>query len=1327
MGINCPGVKVIMPEGMTPFREWPWLMQEELAALVTVVIKTGVLTLYAPGCLGFSVRADRPCEECQSRINHSWLLRVQRHIQNGLPETTPYKHLGMAKLLEVLRRKDRQIDALKLGHLNSIRKLRVLTTSNLDYKRFVIAVAECDAPRINVLVRSALKNRRGMGDIIHLIGKAAIGSYHPQYTEREQLMSVVLYRLGGSRLAEFAHAALGMPGLTAIKQHCTTSILASAAFPNLEGLTRNIDSAYELNSPLGDGVMGLVCMFDEIKVEEGLDWCPRTNSIIGLCREHSGPEGHIFTNLDDAQVICEDLREKKVHLGTEATVGAIGALTETHRGYIARPFLISATCKRETADQHAELLSVAWRACAQKDKTLKGQVYCLASDGESRRGKALVSLTEHTRLSPSSAIYPFLQNLSLLNLMVGDNEVTSDKDYKHVFKRLRHACLRTSGISIGCSQITPSILRAQLQSNGYSADRINNVLNVTDKQDVTTMLNLMDMIWRLPSPPPTFLPIQHKSRIALNHLSKILQWLILPYINIGLSLYEQLKYLSAAAHLSYIFYTHKNTRSSFLPAALYRDIQIMVKNVFFCVAKAKRDKPNGNFYIILLGTDRLEWMFGFTRAENGYNVNFGTYSLSNRISGAVECHAILSEHPEWDRGPRRLRLRGFTDAGGIEQKVDHINPASWKGNVQVASVQLVSAWKAGRYLVENDKDLTEFDPAQKLNELESQRGPDLLNPFGSSIHDEDIEDSTHTYDLQPFPEGLTASAISSLELEDLADNEYAHQSGLESTIELPDGKRVHKAKVLREFTKYSTTSNSTDRLRRVANISKFAQPVSSLSHHIGDDAVVGPECILVQDPIAVLLRCGGIPFLGIAQVNSIKVDGSSQTSVEKDLLREEKVSFGIQILHLKPSNVALSDGAEGDWVWEKGVDASIVVPGKYLQQIGPELVNGKTGGAVGIIGYGFRSDELRELTAMMFKSLSGDDLRAMVEIKHTDSFPYRFEGVWRVCFACEVEGTERDILDNNNNSCPECHALLETTPKLLTHIAAHILYDPKVDRSCEPCGLCLLPNPLCKFVLKRSKGAPAIDFTKSSCPRITKFSYGPASTASSTNPCSNVPLKCPRCPKDSSAVWKYNMEAHYHSKHYPIRPSSEFQVTDFEAEGLKVVWNGRHTANRAEMRRRKQLPAHFNISDAHSSRVALRSTDLEAQSKSSQWVPKEDVENMVPNDAQRSPNPGSPTLNNSLPPHSTPANSLNAPASTYASGRPMRRAIKRATALHVCCTRQITAEEIADGTTIVQCHRTGCETVWFHRACQGLGSYIPPGWSCGSHEIVRTNKRVKKL
>ena len=80
----------------------------------------------------------------------------------------------------------------------------------------------------------------------------------------------------------------------------------------------------------------------------------------------------------------------------------------------------------------------------------------------------------------------------------------------------------------------------------------------------------------------------------------------MPYICVDLLLSEQLIYLSAAAHLLVALFAEDQVGTKLMPTQLYVDPMIMIKNVYFCVAKAKVDNPNEPFYLILLGTDRLE-------------------------------------------------------------------------------------------------------------------------------------------------------------------------------------------------------------------------------------------------------------------------------------------------------------------------------------------------------------------------------------------------------------------------------------------------------------------------------------------------------------------------------------------------------------------------------------------------------------------------------------------------------------------------------------------------------------------------------------------------
>ena len=107
------------------------------------------------------------------------------------------------------------------------------------------------------------------------------------------------------------------------------------------------------------------------------------------------------------------------------------------RLYSTCPILISGSCKRETGAEHASLINIGYLA-GQKSKL---RTISIASDGESRRGEALVCLTFKHQLKPESPIYEMLHVLPLMNLEVGDDDITVDKDYKHVFKWLRNLLL----------------------------------------------------------------------------------------------------------------------------------------------------------------------------------------------------------------------------------------------------------------------------------------------------------------------------------------------------------------------------------------------------------------------------------------------------------------------------------------------------------------------------------------------------------------------------------------------------------------------------------------------------------------------------------------------------------------------------------------------------------------------------------------------------------------------------------------------------------------------------------------------------------------------
>jgi hypothetical protein len=233
--------------------------------------------------------------------------------------------------------------------------------------------------------------------------------------------------------------------------------------------------------------------------------------------------------------------------------------------------------------------------------------------------------------------------------------------------------------------------------------------------------------------------------------------ILVPYICVDLSLEVQLEHLSYAGHLALVLYAHENACADFLPTTLYVDLILMIKNVFFCAAKAKVDTPDEDFSIVLLGTDRLENLFGCLRNMVGNDANVDNLQLGSRLTGTTEAANILALHPEWDKAPRRLHLPLVSrDMTTIPDSADHITPRSWRALQSLHSVTLPTVWIQGRRRLEAEYPFV----CDVLHTVEGTPNASLLSPFGTllvhaSFPNDDTEDSSHDDVLH----GLAPEAI----------------------------------------------------------------------------------------------------------------------------------------------------------------------------------------------------------------------------------------------------------------------------------------------------------------------------------------------------------------------------------------------------------------------------------------------------------------------------------------------------------------------------------------------------------------------------------------
>ncbi|KAJ7733376.1 hypothetical protein B0H14DRAFT_3614798 [Mycena olivaceomarginata] len=404
----------------------------------------------------------------------------------------------------------------------------------------------------------------------------------------------------------------GLPGVTTLRNRMITPPLTtSPGTPQIHEIQKNIDAVFTGITDIlaSKKVVHQIVMFDKIATEKRIRWDPRTNQFLGICRQHAQNVGLFFNGESDLDEIFDALEVKVnskgeayslVHNATEATIGAVGIMNEDPRLYSVRPILISGDYALDGKKELTCLRTVS-----------------LETDGETRRGDAFVALTMKHTLPSTSNIYPLLKDLN---------------DFGTAF------CASAESESLG-SISRPAIIRTHFQSVGHTVDHIRSVSNPEDKQDVRLAFDMLRDIWSLPSLPPGTSPGVSAGREALRTLGKLLYHFVSPYICVDFSLSEQLEHLSAAAHLALALF--RKHGKHFMASLLYTDIMIIIKNAFFCVAKAKVDDPFGKFWLILLGTDRLEELFGLLRTMIGTDANCDILKFS------IDSEGLLKSQPFW--------------------------------------------------------------------------------------------------------------------------------------------------------------------------------------------------------------------------------------------------------------------------------------------------------------------------------------------------------------------------------------------------------------------------------------------------------------------------------------------------------------------------------------------------------------------------------------------------------------------------------------------------------------------------------------------------------
>ncbi|KAF8159901.1 hypothetical protein B0H34DRAFT_843620 [Crassisporium funariophilum] len=1028
----CTGYVLPIPDGKSPHTTYPFALHDTLSIPWDYSLKNGVMILIARSCCGISERDGQPCRACQQLTKNKTLEGILTRMKDTVHENAGFAYHGFGALQDILRRKNQTIEFYRLRGLNQARKVLSKAMALSDQKRLLMAIASGKVSRVDRLLSIGLQQKKGARGLLALYTAAAEGHYTPKsFTEEEDMKALLVWKLGGNRVAEINHRANKGQSITYLRTRSTVpALIPSREQPTVEEVHANVEAT--LGGVL-DVIRNLnpsrfvhaVLMFDELATEKRIRWDPKTNYFLGLCREHAHWTSTEFVNEGDMEELFRKLDENKVHYAKEATVSALGVLCKDNRIYPGRPVLVSGDCKQESGEEHAEVIKTVLNGVnGLQDKT-KLRIITLASDGETRWGSSFIQLTFKSELSRSSPIYPLLKSLNFLDMHVGDDDLTCDKDWKHVFKRWRNLLLRRRGVVVNGLRITPDIIRNHFASSGLSADHIRSLFNPEDQQDVKMAFDMLKDIWSLPRSSSNSHRGFLEAREALWTLGKLLHHMIFPYLCVDLSLSEQIKHLSAAAHLALALY--RLGGKEFIPTNLYTDLMLMIKNAIFCVAKAKIDDPDGEFWLILLGTDRLEELFGILRTMVGNDANLDILQLVSRLAGTTEVSNILAKYPQWDRSPRRLRLPAMSrESKEIPDSADHIKPASWRGNVKLRDVSLQTSWNCGRRIVEDECETLKHI----LNTLDNADNTNILSPFGTLLFnvplaDDDIDESLEV----PTPSANTTADSDThevdmrIEVEDTLGAELASSNanpGQQTTVEkvfsskvLINGHERSKARALKEFAKYRQQASSTDRLKRVQAVPRFVdteKPLTSSTNPLSASQLDDPDQIIISDPIASLVRVNNEFWLCLGEVNELRIDGRAVDYISVEMLAEETVTASYQMLGLRPATLDDDPEAKNDWRTCAVKERTFTVPGRLIQSINPTMSTTH----LRMPFYLLQSTFLVALTASLYQSLTVSDLKNVPKFTQTKEYPYR-EASGAQCLLClrERPGSREHWFNDN--------------------------------------------------------------------------------------------------------------------------------------------------------------------------------------------------------------------------------------------------------------------------------------------------------------------------
>ncbi|KAF8134768.1 hypothetical protein K438DRAFT_2031346 [Mycena galopus ATCC 62051] len=205
----CPGIRLTFPPGQNQHTSYPFGLHAYFTLPWNYFSEGEHFFLRSNKCLqrilGDEPRLCRPCDVLNRRDD--FLAGIHDRIASGINENTPLKFFPFGSLIERIRKKDDQLQAMRLTKLNDTRMLAGKIAELDLHKQLMMAIATSDERRISQLIRAGLNNGESIGVMLERFYRACVDVHRegPKYnlkgfTQDDYMVGLCVLRLGGARL-----------------------------------------------------------------------------------------------------------------------------------------------------------------------------------------------------------------------------------------------------------------------------------------------------------------------------------------------------------------------------------------------------------------------------------------------------------------------------------------------------------------------------------------------------------------------------------------------------------------------------------------------------------------------------------------------------------------------------------------------------------------------------------------------------------------------------------------------------------------------------------------------------------------------------------------------------------------------------------------------------------------------------------------------------------------------------------------------------------------------------------------------------------------------